>query len=220
MVIAELRHRLRTDPGSPLLTHYDGDHRVELSGATFANWVDKTALFLDDLDVEPGSQVHLLLLETHPGHWVTSTWLLACWQRGCSVSTTDGPGLRVMGPHDAAPGGSTVMCSLHPLGLAMPKLPAGCVDYAEVLSQPDVHQAEPIDDSAIAWAPDHRFADIAQIPGRDTRKLFVDPRPGWASMSEIILAPIMGGGSTVVATNVPADRIPGIESDERTGVAP
>ena len=51
---AALAATLRTDPGRPLVTFYDDatGERVELSVATYANWVAKTAgLVQDELDV-------------------------------------------------------------------------------------------------------------------------------------------------------------------------
>ncbi len=64
-------------PGPPLVTFYDDatGERVELSVATFANWVAKTANLLQgDLSAEPGDRLALLL----PAHWQSAVWLLAC----------------------------------------------------------------------------------------------------------------------------------------------
>ncbi|NEC79406.1 TIGR03089 family protein, partial [Streptomyces sp. SID9913] len=72
-----LSSALAADPGRPLVTFYDDatGERVELSVATFANWVAKTAnLLQDELSAEPGDRVALLL----PAHWQTAVWLLAC----------------------------------------------------------------------------------------------------------------------------------------------
>lgn len=72
-----LRSALAADPGRPLVTFYDDatGERVELSVATFANWVAKTANLLQgDLGAEPGDRLALLL----PAHWQSAVWLLAC----------------------------------------------------------------------------------------------------------------------------------------------
>lgn len=72
-----LRSALAADPGRPLVTFYDDatGERVELSVATFANWVAKTANLLQgDLGAGPGDRVSVLLLT----HWQTAVWLLAC----------------------------------------------------------------------------------------------------------------------------------------------
>ncbi|MBK3590271.1 TIGR03089 family protein, partial [Streptomyces sp. MBT57] len=63
-----LRSALAADPARPLVTFYDDatGERVELSVATFANWVAKTAnLLQSDLAAEPGDRLALLL----PAHW-------------------------------------------------------------------------------------------------------------------------------------------------------
>ncbi len=55
-----LRSALASDPGRPLVTFYDDatGERVELSVATFANWVAKTANLLQaDPAAEPGDRV-------------------------------------------------------------------------------------------------------------------------------------------------------------------
>jgi len=76
-----LRSALAADPARPLVTFYDDatGERVELSVATFANWVAKTANLLQDgMSAEPGDRVALLL----PAHWQTAVWLLACSSMG------------------------------------------------------------------------------------------------------------------------------------------
>ena len=68
-----------------------GGERIELSGVSFANWVDKTSnLLVEELDVQPGGAVDLALAKAHPGHWVTLVWVLSCWQVG-AVVTVDQP---------------------------------------------------------------------------------------------------------------------------------
>ena len=64
------------DPARPRLTWYDDltGERVELSGATLANWVNKTAnLLIDELGVIPGVSVSIDL----PRHWLLAVWWLA-----------------------------------------------------------------------------------------------------------------------------------------------
>ena len=57
------------------LTHYDlaGGGRTELSVATFANWVNKTANLIEDVGADAG-QVGLPLATSRPGHWMTLIW--------------------------------------------------------------------------------------------------------------------------------------------------
>lgn len=72
---------LEQDPTRPLLTFYDdaSSERVELSVATFANWVAKTANFLrDGIGAEAGQRLGIQL----PTHWQSAVWLSASWAVG------------------------------------------------------------------------------------------------------------------------------------------
>jgi uncharacterized protein (TIGR03089 family) len=78
---------MRADPARPRITHYDdaAGSRVELSGATLANWAAKTANWLrDELDVQPGDPVAVLL----PPHWLTAGALLGAWWCGAIVTAS------------------------------------------------------------------------------------------------------------------------------------
>jgi uncharacterized protein (TIGR03089 family) len=76
------------DPAQPVLTLLDGPARVELSGATAANWVAKSAwLLTDGLALAPGARVGLLL----PLHWQSVCLLLAGVTAGATVVTTADP---------------------------------------------------------------------------------------------------------------------------------
>ncbi len=217
MAISALRRRLDTSPSQPFFTHYEEQARIELSAVTFANWVDKTANMLEDLIVDPGDVVQLDLARSHPGHWVTMVWMAACWQRGCTVALDEHPdaALVVTGPEAVSYGRMTVACSLHPLGVGFPTPPAGCVDYAEVLSQPDDHVAEPFELDAVAVAPDITFQNLREVPPRADRLLVTDPAPGWASVRELLVAPLLGGGSTVVVVGLDAETADRIRQQER-----
>ena len=73
--LAEL---LRADAGRPLVTFYDDatGERVELSVATYANWVAKTAsLLVEELDLTRGDRIRLDL----PTHWLGPVFLGAAW---------------------------------------------------------------------------------------------------------------------------------------------
>jgi len=82
---------IAADPTRPLLTWYDdatGD-RTELSGATLANWVAKTAnLLVDGGGLGPGDTAGVLL----PPHWQSAAVLLGCWTAGVAVVTPDPTG--------------------------------------------------------------------------------------------------------------------------------
>jgi uncharacterized protein (TIGR03089 family) len=170
-----LERRLRGDAGRPLVTFYDDatGERVELSVATYANWVAKTAgLVQDELDVEPGSLVVVDL----PTHWLGAVWLGAAWSLGLAVTDDDGlldeAGLVVCGPDrleenaDRAAGTPVVALSLRPLGGRFTgALPTGVVDYgAVVLAQPDVFvPVEPVGADDVAWRDGEGAATQADL---------------------------------------------------------
>jgi uncharacterized protein (TIGR03089 family) len=133
---------LTDDPARPAVTFYDDatGERVELSVATLANWVAKTAnLLVDDLGAAPGDRVAVAL----PAHWLTPVWLLAAWSAGCVVTLAADPGVAVaVVPDDRAAtalvGPDVVAVSLRPWGAPGPPPPAGVLDYArEVLGHGD-----------------------------------------------------------------------------------
>ncbi|MGW0391891.1 TIGR03089 family protein [Streptomyces sp. NPDC003042] len=139
-----LRSALAADPGRPLVTFYDDatGERVELSVATFANWVAKTANLLQgDLGAEPGDRLALLL----PAHWQSAVWLLACASVGVVAEVGGDPAgadLVVSGPDTLEAAlrcsGERVALALRPLGGRFPQPPAGFADYAvEVPGQGD-----------------------------------------------------------------------------------
>ncbi|MBK3597162.1 TIGR03089 family protein, partial [Streptomyces sp. MBT51] len=121
-----LRSALAADPARPLVTFYDDatGERVELSVATFANWVAKTANLLQgDLAAEPGDRLALLL----PAHWQSAVWLLACSSVGVVADVQGDPAaadLVVSGPDTLerarACRGERVALALRPLGGRFP----------------------------------------------------------------------------------------------------
>lgn len=87
---------LRSHPSSPLITDCT-QGRVELSLATFDNWVTKTVNFLRlEADVSPGERVRVDL----PLHWMTAVWLVAVWEAGAHVDFSS-PALTVSTEADA-----------------------------------------------------------------------------------------------------------------------
>ena len=227
LISGRLRRWVRGQGASPLMTYYDParGERVELSGVSFANWVDKTSnLLVDELDVEPGDAVELTLTGAHPGHWVSMVWMLACWQVGAAVNPDQaGARVAVLGPDDpveAARAETVLVCSLHPLGLPLPgPPPAGVLDYAlEVRSQPDQHAAVPQSGLTLAWRDRDRQltqADLVDRPGSGLRRL-VRPTGPWDTARLALVEPLIGRGSTVVVAG-PADpdRLTGIAAQER-----
>jgi uncharacterized protein (TIGR03089 family) len=146
------------------VTFYDDatGERVELSVATYANWVAKTAgLAQDELGLARGD----LVLVDLPAHWLTAVWLGAAWTIGAVVtddrSRVGGADLVVCGPQrvtsyavEAAAPDRVCALSLRPLGGRFTEpLPAGVLDAgAVVLAQPDVFMADdPPQPDDVGW---------------------------------------------------------------------
>ncbi|HWN26931.1 MAG TPA: TIGR03089 family protein [Actinomycetospora sp.] len=124
---------LAADPARPLITFYDDatGERIELSGATFGNWVAKTAnLLRDECDVEPGTPVAVLL----PAHWQTAAALCALWWCGAEAVADPAGADVVLAAEDtleaAGDAGLLVGFSLDAFGRGLGALPRGAVDYA------------------------------------------------------------------------------------------
>ena len=212
-----LERRLRGDAGRPLVTFYDDatGERVELSVATYANWVAKTAgLAQDELDVEPGS---LMVLDL-PTHWLGAVWLGAAWSLGLAVTDDDallpGAGLVVCGPDrleehaDRAARAPVVALSLRPLGGRFTEaLPTGVVDYgAVVLAQPDVFvPVEPVGADDAAWRDGEGTATqadlLAEAAGASVvepgGRLLTDRNPCSRAGLSTLLAPLVRDASAV-----------------------
>ncbi|CAL9541585.1 hypothetical protein SUDANB121_04268 [Nocardiopsis dassonvillei] len=158
------RDLVAADPSRPFTTSYDSSGgRVELSRATFDNWVSKTAnMLVDGFGTQPGDRVVLAL----PVHWQTFVWLTACWSVGAVAEIADGAEL----PADAqvavadadrleaaldSGAEEVVGTSLHPLGLPLREVPPMVLDYSvEVRGYGDRFSPFPVDPSAPALRTD------------------------------------------------------------------
>ncbi len=229
LVADRLRRRTRTAGADPLITYYDvsAGTRTELSAVTFGNWVDKTCnLVTDELLLEPGAVVELAAARTHPGHWVTAGWQLACWQLGLTVSVGSGlpADLIVTGPDwsdHADAGVDVVACSMHPLGLGLDRpTPAGVLDYAlEVRGQPDGYAPTPQSGMRGAWADADRSltqADLIAIDVVPARRL-TQPSDPWSTCRDGILTALVSGGSLVHVVGGDEGQRARIAADERVG---
>lgn len=122
---------LRADAARPLITFYDDEDgsRVELSGATVANWAAKAANWLrDEGEIEPGDPVHIDL----PAHWQTVGALLGAWWCGAHiVSEAAGAAVSLVAPDRVGTASAQVnaVVSLHPMGLGITAPPPGYLDY-------------------------------------------------------------------------------------------
>lgn len=222
-----LARRASTDGSGPFLTCYVSapearPDRTELSARSFANWVAKTAnLLTDEIGLDPGDRVELRLAADHPGHWMTLIWVMAAWQAGLTVTDRNGD-VVVDGPRPPAstPTVPAYAASLHPLGLGLRDLPPGWLDFSSAaLAQPDDWFGEgPEDADAVAWevaGVERSFAELTSVTPSARRGLVVDPRSAWDAVQECLAAPLLGGGSSVVAIGVDETTRARIAVDEK-----
>ncbi|MFI9767267.1 TIGR03089 family protein [Streptomyces sp. NPDC052415] len=221
-----LRSALAADPGRPLVTFYDDatGERVELSVATFANWVAKTANLLQgDLGAGPGDRVALLL----PAHWQTAVWLLACSSVG-TVADMGGADVAaaevvVSGPDtlDAARscGGERVALALRPLGGRFPQAPPGFADYAvEMPGQGDrfapFAPVDPDEPALIVAGREFSGAEVVErardeatglgLTGPGSRILSGLGYDSWEGLNAGLYGALATGGSVVLCRNLAA----------------
>ncbi|MBQ0895280.1 TIGR03089 family protein [Micromonospora sp. U56] len=211
---------IATDPARPLLTWYDDatGERTELSGATLANWVAKTAnLLVDELALSPGDAAAVLL----PPHWQTAAVLLGCWSAGVTVADTPGDVDVLFAAADrvaeaaAWSAGDRYALALAPFAAPLRAVPAGFADYVvEVRTHGDhftpYFQGGPGDAALLAPAAD-RATELCIAPGD---RLLVDaarhPDPvDW------LLAPLVRGASIVLCGNLDATRLDGRVASEK-----
>jgi uncharacterized protein (TIGR03089 family) len=232
------------DPGHPLLTWYDDatGERTELSGATLANWVAKTAnLLVDGSGLGPGD----VAVVDAPPHWQTAAVLLVCWSAGLRVAP---PGRRadvVFAAADRAPGhaagGAEVFgLPLAPFAAPLPDPPPGVSDYViEVRAHGDtftpyapVEPGMPATDlshrdlcaAAAARAADLGVAGPAQPgdsqPGRaqpdraPPGRVLVDAA-AYPDPLDWLLAPLVAGASVVLCGNLDPAKLPDRAAVER-----
>ncbi len=210
-----IAHRLRADPGQPLVTAYDDatGERTELSVTTYANWVSKTAnMFTDELGLDAGDTVLLDL----PSHWLVPVFLGAAWSAGLSV--TDAPHVRhdvvICGPDTLAQHQGdepVVACSLLPFAVRFADpLPAGVLDYGLLWpGQSDVFIGLTLPSpDTVAWLSTERprthahlleAAAVAHVP--DGVRLLTNVHPAKDSGVPAFLAPVAHGGSVVLLSN-------------------
>jgi uncharacterized protein (TIGR03089 family) len=222
-------------PARPLLTWYDdatGD-RAELSGATMANWVAKTAnLLRDGCGLGAGDTA----VVDAPPHWQTAVVLLGCWSAG----------LRVVDRAHAAEGAATAEVvfatadrlyryaggpaaeyglALAPLAAPMRDAPPGVADFVtEVRGHGDhFRPAVPVHPQDVATGVSHaelcsdaaaRAATAGVIPGaRVLVDVAVRPDP-----RDWLLAPLVVGAATVLCANLDPAALPHRVTAERVTV--
>lgn len=205
------------------MTFYDDatGERVELSVATFANWVAKTANLLQgDLAAQPGDRLALLL----PAHWQSAVWLLACASVGVVADVDGDPAaadLVVSGPDSLerarACSGERVALALRPLGGRFPQPPEGFADYAvEVPGQGDrfapFSPVDPEEPALVVAGAELTGAEVVEkaradatdlgLTGPGSRLLSGLPYDTWRGLSAGLYAPLATGGSVVLCRHL------------------
>ena len=238
-----LRIALTDDPARPFLTLYDDatGERVELSVATFGNWVAKTAgLLRDQVGAARGARIALAL----PLHWQTAVYLQACWTLGLvaqpvspgepldptayAVVTTPERVEEVQGPE-------VVALTLRPALLAAQgpaALPWSAVDgETDVLSHPDSFSpprslpgdAEGLRAADRSWT----LAELAEAGGMEAERLGVAhgarllttlAPDSLAGIAAALLVPLAVEGSAVLCRNPDRARLPERGRVERVDV--
>jgi uncharacterized protein (TIGR03089 family) len=221
---------LATDPGAPLVTHYDlaAPSRVELSATSTANWAAKIAgLLRDEVGVIPGDAVVCDL----PAHWLTAGVVLGAWWAGAEVVTggagSDAAVAVVTVPErlDAHPAAvETLLMTTHPMGLPLAAsgvdLPPGVTDLAEACRiHPDAFVpsgagAAALDGAALDGAA---LAELDDAELRGQRVLVADPGPGTDAVA--VLARVLASGASAVlvtGSDADPDRVAEVAATERT----
>lgn len=231
-----LRAELARDGARPLVTYYDdaSGERIELSVATFDNWVAKTAgLLRDGLSAEPGDRVALLL----PAHWQSLVWAAATWAVGGCLTTQPNPAeVAVVGPDTlaAADAPEVVALSLRPLGGRFSDpLPPGVLDYAlEVPGYPDqlgpyvppAPDAPALDDGMTV----RTYTELAELGPQRAAELGIDRGARLlvatddldSALVDALLAPLAIGGSAVLVRHEdPAGRDARVASERVSVIA-
>ncbi|KKK06705.1 TIGR03089 family protein [Micromonospora sp. HK10] len=203
---------IASDPTRPLLTWYDDatGERTELSGATLANWVAKTAnLLVDEVALAPGDTAAVLL----PPHWQTAAVLLGCWS--AKLTVVDAPGevdvlFAAAGRAAEAAqwsAGERYALPLDPFALPLRQVPAGFVDFVSSVRGHGDHftaypQGGPGDAELLARAQ-ARAAELCLTPG-DRVLVDTDQHP---DPVDWLLAPLTAGASLVPCAHLDPARL-------------
>lgn len=210
---------LQNDPGRPLVTFYDhaSGERTELSVATYANWVAKTAsLFVESLDLVRGQVLRIDL----PTHWLGPVFLGGAWTVGLAVTDRDDADAYVAGPAalarwaPKAEDAVVLASALHPLGRPFDlELPEGVLDYGSMVwSEPDAFV--PYDppgphDLAVGELTQQQLWEVAAAGNAltDGGRLFSEANPASPSGLASFTEPLVKNGSVVLVARPDPDRV-------------
>lgn len=202
-VVAALADALRSDPGRPLVTMYDNrsSDRVELSVATFDNWVCKLAnLFGAEWGLESGEQVSVVMAP----HWRSMAVAMAAWTCGLTVAL------------DGAPAAAVSLTCWDDFAAEVPAQPDALLLPSLVTATDDaLLDASGLSTHAGLVARGRAAAgDLSLAPGG---RLLTDLDPVSGSGIDVaLLAPLTTGSSVVLLLNATVGRRERVASQERT----
>ena len=201
-VMSALAAELRASPGRPLVTMYDDAtaERVELSVATFDNWVCKLAnLFGAEWELEPRALVSI----TMPAHWQSMVMTVAAWTAGLTVT---------LGPAASAAAylsswrDFAAEVPVQPDALLLPRVVTGTDDALVDESGTSTH-ADLVTRGLVA------AEGLGLIPGG---RLLTDLNPAsFSGIDAALLAPLVTGSSVVLLVNADPERRERIAAQER-----
>ena len=166
-----MARELNRDGSRPFITWYDAASgaRVELSVATTANWVAKTAGYLaDELVIEPGDAVAV-----DPSlHWITAVLLLATWTIGGRVAAAGDGAELVEVPLDPMGAGFSRLVAVYPDQFVASEASGGDVgaDVGELPSGGRLLTTLPLDGAGLGWgllAPLAAGGSVVYVTGTD-----------------------------------------------------
>jgi uncharacterized protein (TIGR03089 family) len=204
------------DPAQPLLTLRVPEGRVELSGATTANWVAKTANLLVDGYGGP-ARVGLLL----PLHWSALCVLLGAVATGAEVLVGRSPAevadadlvLCTVGDAGALPRVPDVLVApTHPLGAPPAGVPAALADYAREVPSYGDHWGGPAPASAAVLVDGAPVQPVAGA-GPDDRVLVTGGLP---DALPAVLGALAAGAAVVLVPDPDAVDLDAVRAEERT----
>lgn len=209
-----LRQWWSTKPSQPLLTYYGPDSvRIELSGATVANYVSKTTnYFREELLTDPGDVLNVVL----PLHWQSPILVWSAWAAGLTVSLDDDQDAIAIAAADPVPTRAEVQLaiSVHPWGMPMgAATPTGWTDLAaQVRMQPDLAPAPTWPAADQPWLQAEGVAlgaeQLLGLAGQSMANPVVaaaEPTTPEALVT-MVAAPAVAGGRLIIA-----DRVPGTD---------
>ncbi|HEU5353728.1 MAG TPA: TIGR03089 family protein [Actinocrinis sp.] len=222
----------------PFLTYHDDTtgERVELSYATFGNWLSKTAnLVQDDLLAGPGDRI---AVSARP-HWLTAVWLVAPLFAGAVVdpwgeakaahTVVAGPDESVLAAARECPG-ERLALSLLPLGRPFDVVPDGFRDYsAEVRAFADrsvsFNPPRPDMDALVLDGKTVTHGELVELVERDAAadpgtvdRVLVDARQDLFTGDELLrwlFGPLLTGASIVLVRGAGPQRLDRIAEMER-----